>query len=1119
MDHLRKGKLAYPKGDLLRLLLAGGAAVAVVAMPDLAHAQDQSASPPAGDPLEQQDQSEKPAVPGRDIVVTGSRIVRKDFDSTSPIVTVDSKLLEQSGSISLEANLNKLPQFNPALTQFVTQDIQPGVNNTVGASTVSLRQLGANRNLVLIDGRRGTPINGTGVIDINSIPSAAIERVEIVTGGASSTYGADAVGGVVNFILKKNYQGVSLDAQASINQGGDGFEWRIAGLTGGNFADGRGNIMLGVEHYEREKVYRRNTEAYRRFWRDPGFNGDATFSQLTQNYLSSASFRNDADALNSIADALHLQHGDPRVAQVLATSPNWFFNDDGSIFVNTSQTLTDANGNAISYTPLAIGYTGALDGLFRKKTVQGLLTENTIDTLAQSPMRRWSAFAKSNFELDDDINFYTQFMFTSTHVESSFDITAALGNYAATIPHGTGLYAGSVLNFGTFQMTNPDFAPGGKYGLNCTTLAVGCTNSEVFPVSPEMAALLDARTDPNAPWTLNQYLKQFGNRRTENDNLSFQIVAGLNGKIPGTDWTWDVYGSHGETIAETALFGFGSIERYRAVVQAPNYGRNFSQTGNNGLTGGATATCTSGIDPFQAAAAWTADCKAAVGTDVRTENRVKQSVYEANLQGSLFALPYGNLRAAVGASYRENSIVNRGDSSATAGSSFLEGVNGVFPQGNTTGRITAKEAYGELLVPILADLPGARTLNLELGYRYSDYDPSGASHTWKINGEYAPVTWLHFRGGYQRSARSPNMGELFQATTTQVLFEFTGGDPCHPYSNQAYSANPTANPNAAAVRSICETQMGAGAAQYYASSGPGTYFPFLFGQGKQQGNPDLKPEVGKTWTVGAVLRSPWQSPWLSQTRLTIDYYNVEIDGAITAGTGQGTLRRCYDPIFNPSLDANNPICKLIDRDPNSGAINFIGITYSNAGQVKTAGIDVQFDWGVTLRDAGINVPGRFGVNVLVNYLDTFRTTDDVVAIPLTEYAGTLGGSGAGTSGPSYRWKSFATFSYGTPGASLSLQWQHLPKTASSIVPPVSDTYSYVGAPAYDLFNLSGTIAVTRDVSFRWGVDNLFNRMPPLANYDTMPAGPNEQPNIRTVNYFGNYNTIGRRFFIGASAKF
>ena len=1156
MEHLRKGKSACPKGDLRRLLLAGGAAVAVIAMAGVAHAQDQSAPPPAGDPLEQQDRSENPAVPGRDIVVTGSRIVRKDFDSTSPIVTVDSRLLEQSGSVSLEANLNKLPQFAPALTQFVTQDIQSGVNNTVGASTVSLRQLGANRNLVLIDGRRGTPINGTGVIDINSIPSAAIERVEIVTGGASSTYGADAVGGVVNFILKKNYNGFNVDGQASLNEKGDGFEYRLSANTGASTADGRAGVMLGVETYERKPVYRRNVDAYSRWWRDPRFQGDE-FLGVGDNYFQAAS-ANPVTAAG-VAASLGLDPSDPRVAQILSASPSYFFNSGGnigSIWVNTSvgngrdtddpSTPDALEGDGIPYTPLLIGYTGPLDGLYRKQTIQGLLTQNTINDLASSPMKRWSFFGKAHWDFSDNISFYTQATFTKTSVQSVSQFSPATGNWAAQIPHGSDIYHGnaalnipdSVLTipgFGSF--TNPDYlavgttnglgmAGTGRFGLNCPVNG-GCTNSQVFPVSPTLAALLDSRADPNATWTLNQYLTQLGPRRTQNDNVSYQFIAGFQGKIPGTDWTWDVYGSHGETIAESDLLNFGSVERFRAVVQSPNYGMGFNATGNSAGGGfqGANATCATGISPFSPAD-WSDDCKEAIRTNVRTENRVQQTVWEATAQGSLFALPYGNLRAAAGVTYRKNSIENKGDSSATAGSSFLEGVIGIFPQGNTTGEITTKEAYGELLVPILADLPFAKVLNLELGYRLSDASYTGTASTYKINGEWAPVDWLHFRGGYQKSVRAPNLGELFQASTSSLTFDFNGyGDPCNPNStglDAPYSANQATNPtNYQAVRSICRALIGddAVADRFLDPSTAPPYFPGLFTTAKQGGNINVDPEIGKTWTVGAVLRPASRSPWLAQLRLTVDYYNVVVSDAITLQSVSGAMRRCFDPEYNPDLSVASDACQLIERNPSDGSLQTVGVTFTNGGRVETAGVDTQIDWGLTFRDAGINIPGRFGVNLLVNYLDKFRTTDDIIAIPMQDYAGTLGGGGAGTSGPSYRWKSFATFSYGTPGASLSLQWQHLPKTRSSTPVSVDPDGSITGAPAYDLFNLSGTIAVTRTVSFRWGVDNLFNKRPPLTNIETAPAEEGAQPQLWRASYFGNYDTIGRRFFIGASAKF
>ena len=185
-----------------------------------------------------------------EITVTGSRIVRRDYDANSPIQTIDRSAFEQQNSIALETALNELPQFVPAaqgMTQL--QDQSQITDNfatlTAGASTISLRGLGPNRNLVLLDGYRAVPVNATMAVDVNSIPAAAIERVEVITGGASSVYGADAVAGVVNFILKKDFEGLDLDIQTGSMQNGEGAESRASALFGVSSGDERANIMVG----------------------------------------------------------------------------------------------------------------------------------------------------------------------------------------------------------------------------------------------------------------------------------------------------------------------------------------------------------------------------------------------------------------------------------------------------------------------------------------------------------------------------------------------------------------------------------------------------------------------------------------------------------------------------------------------------------------------------------------------------------------------------------------------------------------------------------------------------------------------------------------------------------
>jgi len=198
-----------------------------------------------------------------EIVVTGSRIVRtRDLSAPSPVVTVGKDAFDNTAQTGAEAVLNTMPQFVPINTQF-TSSIQGSATSNPGAATLNLRGLGANRNLVLIDGRRGQPSDATLAIDINTIPAAAIENVEVITGGASAVYGPDAMAGVVNFVLKKNFQGLDVDLQrGSTFDHGDGAETRFNALMGMNGADGRGNVMLGVDWTKRDAALQSNRKFY-----------------------------------------------------------------------------------------------------------------------------------------------------------------------------------------------------------------------------------------------------------------------------------------------------------------------------------------------------------------------------------------------------------------------------------------------------------------------------------------------------------------------------------------------------------------------------------------------------------------------------------------------------------------------------------------------------------------------------------------------------------------------------------------------------------------------------------------------------------------------------------------
>src|SRR5689334_10094508 len=215
------------------------------------------------------------------VVVTGTHIQRRDYEANSPILTVGEDFLKNSSTAAIETDLAKLPQFHPVQTPTMSGDIQPTPTNTPGAATISLRGLGANRNLVLIDGRRATPGNASQVVDINTIPSIAIDRVETITGGASATYGADAVSGVVNLIMRKNFKGLEVQAQGGQSERGDGFEYQFGAIMGATLDEGRGNITFAFALNDRDSSKRIDRPWFKSVMQDPTVAGDEFFPDFS----------------------------------------------------------------------------------------------------------------------------------------------------------------------------------------------------------------------------------------------------------------------------------------------------------------------------------------------------------------------------------------------------------------------------------------------------------------------------------------------------------------------------------------------------------------------------------------------------------------------------------------------------------------------------------------------------------------------------------------------------------------------------------------------------------------------------------------------------------------------
>jgi iron complex outermembrane receptor protein len=1074
-----------------------------------------------------------------EIVVTGSRIVRRDFEATSPIVTVDEQLFDQSATLAIETQLNKLPQFTPTIDIPTSGgDIQPTARNTPGEATVALRGLGANRSLVLINGRRGTPSNGMGVLDINTIPVAAIERVEAISGGASSTYGADAMAGVINFIMKEDFVGLEVDAQAGITQEGDNFESQVSGVMGADFAGDRGNVMLAFSYNKREDARQGDRKWYRENWANPAMGATQFFPEYTGANLGYANLP-DPNVLNTVmglpADTVWAT--DPVTgASVAPGGATYYVTKGGQVFAGFDYGTQPGIAAAQA--------AGIVDGYSLKLMNNGYIGYNNIRNYLIFPMNRSNIYTNGTYEINDWLSVFMQGYFSKVHTN--------------TVQEPGPITSGWSVN------VYPDY------------------NRDVIP--DELLQILDSRTkyDPvtdsmvsgaSDPFSVRAMLPV--PRETLTDTTTFNIIAGLEGKIPGIDWSWEAFVSQGEAETYSQSIGYTSLQRTRMVmggyytqimlddagdpvldpfgspvweyVMLPgyqNFGEGFEMKANpqDGGFGAATATCTSGLNPFDWSS-MTPDCWQAIMADVKTRMLMEQDIWEANLEGPVIELPAGEMRGALGISRRENTFKFLSDNLNSEGMSFNDTILGLYPAQDSFGSIEVKEYYGELLVPILKDLPFMKQFNLELGARRSDYDTTGVSHTYKALADWRVNDWIRFRGGYNRAERAPNIGELY-LNPEQTFGVLSYGDVCSLRNRVApTTANPATNPEWYEVVNLCgqlmdkagdnldinfygapyEDIVAYGRAnavtdgQQLVDAGlipqdqyDNTFYQTLGGFGFlwpiNIGNEGLEPEKADTWTFGFVIDSPFENRWLSNFRVAVDYYQIEIKNAIGEQSADVVMYMCVDPAFNPSYDPNAFYCQGFNRDARFGTLGQVWKSFFNGGRFKTSGIDINISWS---RDAG---PGIVMVNSNFNWL-LDKSSAELPSDPMIDYTGTFGPNQNGLNGNSYEYRAMTTVGYAWGNMDASIRWQYYSSIDQSGV--ALGRVTSTGAPPYNLFDLLGNYQLTDDIRLRFGIENVFNTEPPLIgeNYT--------DPNGMTGGGFrpGIYDTNGRRFYLGARMYF
>ena len=1209
----------------------------------------------------EEDEAKKDKTELEEVQVTGSRIVRKDIKSNSPTVTVDRERLEDNGYISIEQALNEMPQFmaggaglggsSSSVGQLVGMEgLDGGAGSgtmfdnarlpdnggrvgtfTPGAANVNLRGLGTNRSLTLIDGHRGQPNNATGTVDLNTIPSAAIASIEVVTGGASAVYGADALAGVTNIKLRDNFEGISVRLRGGVYEVGDGGEYQVSSVLGTSLR-GKGNAMVGIEYSKRDTSYYANRSWYREVMESP-FSSFLNYSfPPFSEYRVAGQGAPSQTAVNGVfADRNCTSPSGATVQCISATAPpggGFMINRDGTANYVNPQGLAIPYGNATLFTRSASclwanpttatpnpvnncagqtqgitynygpqGYVGDTNNsaanpyevactyvanfpntVYPDRSCAPSVTKTDWERWLGSPREAYTLFGRAKYEINDSVRAYSTINFATSKSETRREVSPASGGFAANIPYNsspTAIYLPSVQQTNVVRTINgvptviiaagatlPEYvsvAAGGTNtrGTNCPATG-GCTMVQAFPVPTELRTLLNSRVagtraaltsgnsaatnpfqglsscvnyarnlnpagtggaatfvnpttgvpvtyavdpntgqpvytcGPNATWSYNNAFDFLPARGTINTQRTWSLASGLEGDLPFKDWTWDLYTSVGEGQTNTEFQGFVSLYNYRTIMSQPNYGKGYAVNAGSGKS----LSCTSGLSPFSPEPI-SADCIEAVASNQMDRQSTMQRVHEFSLQGGLFELPAGEVRTALGLSYRKNTFVYTPDSLRER--DYINDTSaGQFGVGSVDAGVSVKEVYGELLIPLLRDLPFIQNLELELGGRWSEYSTGQNVPTWKALVSWQPVSWIRARGGFNRAERAPNIAELY--TKDSVNANGSVADPCVVPTTQTITGalngtgttplavlNDAVNPNRAKLQALCAAMIARDGGN---ASTEFNLDPNEFGRTNVpagglvvlSGNPNLKSEKGSTWTAGLVFSSPFENPLLSRMTATFDWFEARIDDPIDVPSGSVVAWACFNAYGdNPNYDLNDPdgYCSQLERDPAVGGIRFANTPYLNRGKLIIRGLDASLNWSGSLADMGFpNSNGRLSVGVNANFL-----FDQIQA--LAAGGNTRDNAGIGNAAP-FRSSTNVGYSWGVNRVSAS--WQYRSGTCIGGSPPPGDVTGKLGCatgrtkyPVTNTFSITGGTRIGA-VNASLSVTNPLNTKPRVATY-------------------------------------
>ena len=953
------------------------------------------------------------------IVVTGTRIRQRDFQTTSPIATVGAEEISLTGTINSEELINSLPQVVPGVT--ITSN-NPSLN---GFATADLRGFGAGRTLILVNGRRANPSSAGGAVDLNTIPAALIERIELITGGASAVYGADAVAGAINFILRDDFEGLELGASYGQTEDGLAPEYAFNIAMGTPFADGRGHISLFAGYYSRDSVgadARPWSANARSVWRNPNLE----FVSVGPDFVPAVGWT-DIFAGGS------------------GTSP----------WASVTGGFSNANVNAI--------YGGALDNncnpLDGVQSTGGTIRFNTSGGI--EPFQNCSITMSTNAQSDPDAR--------SDRYDFSSDNFLILSNERINVAAFGEYEINDVLSaFAELSYTNTI----SQQQLAATPVTGLTVNVDIDPtagvvVNPyvsanaQLLALLNLQYAGNLNGrTLAMSIRpnQGGLRVGTNETNAFGATGGFRGTLPNSELDWETFASYARNttmvqsdnnVGATAIRQLINVCGVTSLAPQPQPLTSIPNCPfpGNTLLGTFTPTGTTN-NPlgFNSMSQAMLDFINVDTTDVITYER---SIVGGFVAGDLFDLwGAGPIGFAAGVEYRQEELDSRADAAKAAGDIF-----GFNAQESIQGRFDVFELYGEVTVPIISNQPFVHYLGFEGGYRFSDYSTgAGRTDTYKAGLEYSPVEWLTFRGLYNRAVRAPTAFELFRAGDQNFPAVV---DPC-----TAAVINALTGPALAARDAACTAWFAAAGAAFPNSGGaPGAY---TFAQANSQiqsfafGNPNLQPEIADSYTLGVVFNPDW---WpVGRLGMSVDWFTLDLQQAIGNGlSAAGTALACATQ-GGIDLGPSDDPCGNAQRLANG---NIAGIDLSlvnGSGHSQITGIDTNIRWAYDID--GI---GTFGVATLVTWYDT----DNTDAFDVGIHDGTIGG---GVS----EWRAATSFTYERDALSMLLRWSWT---------GAMDQALYFGGgtfpevEAYSLWTLGGSYDLNDNVTLSGTIDNLFDQEP------------------------------------------